>query len=274
MSEQQYNVATTQALMARFQPHEHEERNNKGQSLTYIPWACVAERLNQVFGIRWGWEVLTLNVDAENLVVWCHGRITYTDGLGQVFNHDGVGADSGRLANKDLDNTVKTAMAEAFKKAAHTMGIGLYLWDKQDKKAVEADKRNGVTYQDAPAPTASGPAAATMASAPVQPAANPPAAASAPVATAQAEPGKHGSEEWKAASRELRAEAAKAAAEAGITDGTTVANAMGEFRAVLFPGSKSTTDLTDLEIAIITKRLKEDAGNRAWFQQKLKPVAA
>lgn len=39
--------------------------------------------------------------------------------------HDGVGA----MINRDPDMAVKTALAEAFKKAMHYWGVGLELWD-------------------------------------------------------------------------------------------------------------------------------------------------
>ncbi|MEM2991059.1 MAG: Rad52/Rad22 family DNA repair protein [Halobacteria archaeon] len=45
----------------------------------------------------------------------------------------GVGAD----VDSDPDKAVKTALAEAIKKAGHQFGIALYLWDEKERQAVE-----------------------------------------------------------------------------------------------------------------------------------------
>lgn len=45
----------------------------------------------------------------------------------------GVGADKG----KDVDKILKTALAEALKKAGHAYGIALYLWDADGRKRAE-----------------------------------------------------------------------------------------------------------------------------------------
>ena len=47
----------------------------------------------------------------------------------------GVGADV--VALKDLDKAAKTAQAEAFKKAGHQYGVGLYLWDERERDLVD-----------------------------------------------------------------------------------------------------------------------------------------
>jgi hypothetical protein len=45
----------------------------------------------------------------------------------------GVGA----MVNKDPDMAIKTALAEAIKKAGHQLGIALYLWDADGRKRAE-----------------------------------------------------------------------------------------------------------------------------------------
>lgn len=49
----------------------------------------------------------------------------------------GVGA----MSNRDPDMTMKTALAEALKKAFHQAGVGLYLWDAVARDEVTAKSK-------------------------------------------------------------------------------------------------------------------------------------
>jgi hypothetical protein len=40
---------------------------------------------------------------------------------------------------------VKTALAEALKKAGHQYGVGLYLWDESEREAVAQGRANAAT---------------------------------------------------------------------------------------------------------------------------------
>jgi hypothetical protein len=50
---------------------------------------------------------------------------------------DGIGANT----NFDPDTAVKSAQAEALKKACHQFGIALYLWDVAERDFVELQRR-------------------------------------------------------------------------------------------------------------------------------------
>jgi hypothetical protein len=131
------------ALAAQFEPGEHKERKQAGQTLTYISIDATINRLNAVLGPEWGTTAetkvtpqYTTNEDDQTVFT---GFLAVTelqlraeiDGFRKTAY--GVGA----MINRDPDMAAKTALAEAIKKAGHQLGIGLYLWD--------ADARAGVS---------------------------------------------------------------------------------------------------------------------------------
>ena len=54
-----------------------------------------------------------------------------------MISRDGIGAN----INFDPDTAVKSAQAEALKKACHQYGIALYLWDAAERDFVELQRR-------------------------------------------------------------------------------------------------------------------------------------
>jgi hypothetical protein len=54
-----------------------------------------------------------------------------------MISRDGIGAD----VKFDPDGAVKTAQAEALKKACHQFGIALYLWDAAERDFVELQRQ-------------------------------------------------------------------------------------------------------------------------------------
>ena len=54
-----------------------------------------------------------------------------------IVYRDGIGANT----NFDPDTAVKSAQAEALKKACHQFGIALYLWDAAERDYVELQRR-------------------------------------------------------------------------------------------------------------------------------------
>lgn len=57
----------------------------------------------------------------------------------------GTGGDNG--AFDDVDKLIKTAYAEAVKKAGHQFGVGLYLWDEEERALIESAQQQGLTGQ-------------------------------------------------------------------------------------------------------------------------------
>lgn len=128
-------------LARPFQLHEHDIREQSKKVgdkytvtgyLTYVPIDQVIKRLNEVLGPWWSEEIVqvTMTGDPSKPMVLVQVRITYQDGGGQVWYRDGLGAGQFNSSSADLDQVVKTAQAEALKKAANQFGIGAYLWDR------------------------------------------------------------------------------------------------------------------------------------------------
>lgn len=118
--------------------------------LTYVGIEHAIGRLNAVLGGAWSWTVVSFTVgpgDKPSVVV--HGRITYKDDDGAVQHRDGLGAASFTSGADDLDKVVKSAQAEAFKKATHQFGMAAYLWDKglADQIAIALLAENGWTWK-------------------------------------------------------------------------------------------------------------------------------
>ncbi|MDE2098617.1 MAG: hypothetical protein KGL39_15290 [Patescibacteria group bacterium] len=71
---------------------------------------------------------------------------------GRTVTRGGVGGDFG--AADDVDKLVKTALAEAIKKAGNEFGIGLELWDEEERALIDAAQAQGMTGQVVAAGTA------------------------------------------------------------------------------------------------------------------------
>lgn len=132
-------------LTERFH-HSQVRKNQSNQD--YVSIDGYINRLNEVLGSNWHWEVrkwefrdgpatkngkpqyiaivsgcLTLDLrDSEN-----HMRMISRDGVGAGFNFD-------------PDTAIKTAQAEALKKACHQYGIALYLWSEDERDFVQMQR--------------------------------------------------------------------------------------------------------------------------------------
>lgn len=145
--------ALMDALAAPFELWEHEYRKQgRGDDvmmyLTYVGIEHAIARFNRVLGSRWSWTVLDVRLagTTEKPAVIVHGRISFTaDDQTTAIHRDGLGAAQWQSQADDLDKIVKSAMAEAFKKASHQFGMAGYLWDKglADQIALELLKEEG-----------------------------------------------------------------------------------------------------------------------------------
>lgn len=139
------------------------KKNQKNQH--YVSIDEYINRLNSVLGARWAWEINswkcepivattstgkpqylatvqgTLTVMLEDI-----GVITVDDDEGDGpylttqsarVSRDGIGAD----IKFDPDGAVKTAQAEALKKACHQFGIALYLWKEDERDYVDLQNK-------------------------------------------------------------------------------------------------------------------------------------
>lgn len=127
-------------LAAEFNADAYQTRAapGGGPQLTYVSIDQTIKRLNEVLGPNWSTRALsTLTPETGN-----NGRPTYLAVCelhmeckvdGEFKTAYGVGA----MKNPDPDMALKSALAEAIKKAAHQLGVGLHLWDKDTRAKIE-----------------------------------------------------------------------------------------------------------------------------------------
>lgn len=148
------------ALTERFH-HTLVRKNQAGQD--YVSIDGYINRLNDVLGHAWAWEINdwklypdaappTKNGKPQYLAVVQGSLHVVLDDIGVVS----IGTDedsfltSSRAAvsragigsniNFDPDTAVKTAQAEALKKACHQYGIALYLWQEAERDFIALQK--------------------------------------------------------------------------------------------------------------------------------------
>jgi hypothetical protein len=140
------NTNITQLLAEPF-PREMEKILKKGgASLTYIPVSEVITRLNKVLGIdSWSFNILSCDrdsLDPEYIVA--HVRlIWHTDATRPecTIVRDGFGGQKIKRTKTgdivDLGDEMKGAVSDALKKAAQTLGVGLYLARSEEAMDIE-----------------------------------------------------------------------------------------------------------------------------------------
>lgn len=111
-------------LSREFKATEVKQRTQGGKQLDYIDIATTINRFNEVLGVDWAQHVDRVEVTPLDGGRFLAVVAVTVSALGS--ERSGVGAD----VASDPDKAVKTALAEAFKKAGHGFGVGLYLWDE------------------------------------------------------------------------------------------------------------------------------------------------
>ena len=152
--EDRKRIDKQQALLNDYFPQEVERQLKKGgASLTYIPVSEVITRLNKVLGFDgWSSEILKCERDAlDPDFIVAHVRLTvYSDSdRFTTVTKDGFGGQKIKRTKQgdivDLGDEFKGAVSDALKKAAQSLGIGLYLARTEEAMELEAE-------QSAPAP--------------------------------------------------------------------------------------------------------------------------
>ena len=119
-------------LSAKFDESVHRSMLKGGTRLTYIPVAAVIQRLNEVLGVdAWSLKIVSTYRDATDPdFIVAHIMLT-AEFEREVVTRDAVGGqrikrtrDGGII---DLGDEMKGAVSDALKKAAQTLGVGLYL---------------------------------------------------------------------------------------------------------------------------------------------------
>ena len=149
-------------LTAKFHP-SLVKKNHSGQA--YVSIDDYINRLNEVLGHAWAWQINDWKLYPDAAPDTSKGRKQYlavvqgslsiflTD-IGVISSggeddedaflttqkavivRDGIGGDIGY----DPDKALKTAQAEALKKACHQYGIALYLWKEAERDFVALQK--------------------------------------------------------------------------------------------------------------------------------------
>lgn len=125
-------------------PQEMERTVNKGgTALTYIPVSEVINRLNKVLGVdNWSFTIIRCERDAADPdFVVAHVRIEYFVTEFRSVSRDGFGGQKIKRTKQgqilDLGDEFKGAISDALKKAAQTLGVGLYLARSDDAMEIE-----------------------------------------------------------------------------------------------------------------------------------------
>ncbi|HLD91319.1 MAG TPA: Rad52/Rad22 family DNA repair protein [Patescibacteria group bacterium] len=126
-------------LAEKFPVAEVKQREGGfGKKLDYIPIDGVINRLNEVLPMGYSWSVDSVSQIGDSIVVV--GTLGIKLSETETIYRAGVGSD---VIGKDMDKTVKTAYAEALKKSCNTLGIGLYLWDAEERADIARERQNG-----------------------------------------------------------------------------------------------------------------------------------
>lgn len=120
--------------MSKKVPAEFLETVTKGKrgALTYIPIDKVIRMLNERFGDSW--SISDTEVTPFPNMTGFYAKVNLVIiGKEGAIQRPGVGADIHRgEGGPDPDKMIKTALANAVKKAANMFGMGLELWDKDN----------------------------------------------------------------------------------------------------------------------------------------------
>ena len=149
-------------LTAKFHP-SLVKKNQSGQD--YVAIDDYINRLNDVLGHAWAWQINDWKLYPDAAPATKNGKPQYlavVQGSLSIFLSDigviSIGAEDdddaflttqkavvvrdgiGSNINFDPDTAVKTAQAEALKKACHQYGIALYLWKEAERDFIALQK--------------------------------------------------------------------------------------------------------------------------------------
>lgn len=117
-------------LRKPFDVSEVQQRTQGGTTLDYVSIDATINRVLEATGGNYDTTIKQVELypieDGAKYLAWIHLQVRVPSSNafeGEI--HDGVGA----MINRDPDMAIKTALAEAFKKAMHYWGVGLELWD-------------------------------------------------------------------------------------------------------------------------------------------------
>ena len=138
----------TEQLRKPFPAGVVKQRDIRGKQFDYVAIDATINRLLDTLGQEWSFKDCTYDVqpamvhrsqgeDVPGYQCVVSGYLVFHDEAGHVASHWGIGAD----VADDLDKALKTALAEAIKKAGHQVGIGLYLWQDTERQALARERK-------------------------------------------------------------------------------------------------------------------------------------
>ncbi len=164
-------------LSAKFDPAVHRSMLKGGTRLTYIPVGAVIERLNDVIGVdKWSLKVCEVYrdaIDPDFIIAKVTISATFEGG---IVERDGIGGQRIKRSRDgqiiDLGDEFKGAVSDALKKAAQSMGIGLYLANGSGHgvadEVIEGDREGSHPNQYDDRPAYDGPGAGPRPASPKQ----------------------------------------------------------------------------------------------------------
>jgi len=133
-----------QQLSEQFPKEVERTLSKSGTRLTYIPVSEVINRLNKILGVdKWSFEIMSCGRDAiDPDYIVAHVRMVWHAGDSySSIVRDGFGGQKIKRTKSgdivDLGDEMKGAVSDALKKAAQTLGVGLYL--ARTEEAMEAE---------------------------------------------------------------------------------------------------------------------------------------
>lgn len=137
-----------QDLSEQFPKEVERQLKKGGTSLTYIPVSEVINRLNKVLGIDgWSYEIIKCERDAlDPDFIVAHVRMTIYPGAEKFVSavKDGFGGQKIKRTKNgdivDLGDEFKGAVSDALKKAAQSLGVGLYLARTEEAMVIEQEE--------------------------------------------------------------------------------------------------------------------------------------
>jgi hypothetical protein len=119
-----------------------------GKTFTYVSAEATIRWLNDIVGYNWSWVIDSYQVEPHpertksdklqwmSVVMGTLSIYDPQDPENLLAARSGVGAG----VNADPDTAVKTATAEALKKASNQYGVALYLWKQEGRDRIDALK--------------------------------------------------------------------------------------------------------------------------------------
>jgi hypothetical protein len=140
-------------LARRFPAEAHKTKTISGRDLTYVDGEMVVSRLNEELGLD-GWSFETCQINVLDKEVWATGRLTVYVGDRTIVREQA----GGQIINRtrageiiELSNDIKGAVTDCLKKCATLVGVGLYLYDPEERREVESEMREAKRGGNRPA---------------------------------------------------------------------------------------------------------------------------